>query len=216
MTVLQLALPRMTLVLFLLLLAAGFGRSAFPEERQSGDGWIVLLADDCEAPGLGEPIRASVGTWTGNGGDMLGATVTSGSPAGATRKENKQWARLDRAQQGRTEGHFSAGDLTVRGGKLHVSLWMYVVRNDVGASPSSSVVELGIGNTLGGRVHLAAGTLGGNNVRSNDADQVRVDREVDFKDETWQRWEIWVDIDQGTYEYAIDGTKSGPLRLGQQ
>ncbi len=212
MTVLQLALPRMTLVLFLL--AAGFGRNAFPEEDQSGDGWEVLLADDCEAPGLGEPIRASVGTWTGNGGDMLGATVTSGDPAGATRDKNKQWARLDRAQQGRTEGHFGAGDLAVRGGKLHVSLWMYVVRNDVAASPSSSVVELGIGNTLGGRVHLAAGTLGGNNVRSNDADQVRVDREVDFKDQTWQRWQIWVDIDQGTYEYAIDGTKSGPLRLG--
>jgi len=90
MTVLQLALPRMTLVLFLLFLAAGFGRNAFPEEDQSGDGWIVLLADDCEAPGIGEPIRASAGTWMGNGGEMVGATVTSGNPAGAPQEESNQ------------------------------------------------------------------------------------------------------------------------------
>ena len=179
----------------------------------------VLLADDFEANRIGQPIQATVGRWAGDHGHPLGAVVVAEGPAKPPSQvskdvENNQWARLDRAAHGRTEGRFEAGDLASRGGKLHVSLWMYVVRNDVDSTPKSSVVDLGVGSTLAGRVHLAAGTRGDNRVLSNNGDKANFDSGVAFQDETWQRWQVWIDIDEGTFEFAVDQQKSGPLQLG--
>ena len=144
---------------------------------------VVLLADDFESTPVGEPIRAAAGRWTGNAGFPLGASVvadgpSSPSPPSSSEAENKQWARLDRAANGRTEGRFDAGDLAVRGGKLHVSFWMYVVRNQVAPTSSSSVVAVGVGSTLTGRVFLNAGVGDDNRVLSNHGDEAHVDRSV--------------------------------------
>ena len=68
-----------------------FSGNTLVAESQPDDTWeVLLLADDCETPGIGEPIRASAGTWMGNGGEMVGATVTSGNPAGAPQEESNQ------------------------------------------------------------------------------------------------------------------------------
>ena len=173
----------------------------------------VLLNDDFELARVGESLRAGAGSWTENHGYPCSAIVTDSGPSQGCNDTSKQWARMDRARHGRTEGHFS-NHSSVTGGQLHVSLWLYVVRNDVDATPSSSVVELGIGSTLAGCVHLAASTRAGNDVWSNDAGQHQVDRGVDFKDETWQQWQVWIDMDKGTFEYSVDDLKSGLLRLG--
>jgi len=203
------------IVLFLLVL----GGTTRELQAAEGGRVEVLLADDFEATPVGQPIQAATGNWAGNGGQTLGAVVVADEPAEpppteSPDVENKQWARLDRAADGRTEGRFDAGDLVSRGGKLHVSFRMYVVRNQVDPSPSSCVVGVGVGSTLGGRASLMAGMLNDNRVRSNDGDKSHVDRDVDFKDATWQRWQIWIDIDEATFEYAVDDAKSGRLKLG--
>ncbi len=85
--------------------------------------------------------------------------------------------------------------------------------NDADALPAGAVFDIGLGNTLAGRVHLVAGRNGGNDVTSNDGEKTGIDRKIKFKDKVWQKWRICLDIDKGTYEYAVDGVKSGPLKL---
>ncbi|MCH2130886.1 MAG: hypothetical protein MK179_17215 [Pirellulaceae bacterium] len=204
-----------TAIVRISILSLLLGMIALSLDGVAAESSSILLHDDFEHVEVGQSIRARHGRWQGNTGYPLGAVVTSDGPQRGPHPQSSRWAILDRSNNGRTEGHFRTGSLAQRGGQLHVSLWMYVVRNDVDATKSSAVVDLGIGSTLAGRVHLSAGTPGDHRVRSKDGTQFNVYRDVNFKDETWQRWQIWMDIDAGTYEYAVDETKSGPLQLGK-
>ena len=174
---------------------------------------VVLLADDFEAAEAGKPILATSGKWQGNDGAELLAVADGGKTPGAPHENSRKWAKLDRAAGGRIEGLFDVMDLGQIGGKLSISFLMYVERNDADALPAGAVFDIGLGNTLAGRVHLVAGRNGGNAVTSNDGEKTIIDRKIKFKDKAWQKWQIWLDIDKGTYEYALDSVKSGPLKL---
>ncbi|MCH2117326.1 MAG: hypothetical protein MK161_06465 [Pirellulales bacterium] len=177
---------------------------------------LVLLADDFETPQPDQPLQATTGAWQGNDGVMLKAVVDSSDLPGGPHEKSTKWARLDRADGGRSEGHFGFKDLRPIGGKLYVSFNMYIVRNDADKFPAAAVAEIGLGSTLAGSVNIMAGRETGNRVTSNDGEKTGVDRDVQFKDDTWQAWQIWVDLENKTYEYAVDDAKSGVLKIRNQ
>lgn len=175
---------------------------------------IVLLADDFESVMAGEPVSATVGYWQGNDGGPLRSVVGDEQMPGATHSQSKRWAVLDRAAGARLEGQFGVRDLAPIGGQLRVSFRMFIARNDADAYPEpSSVVEVGLGTTLTGRISLVAGLNRDNVITSVDGNALHVDRNVRFEDSSWQTWQLQVDLNQDTYEYAVDGVSSGPLAI---
>jgi hypothetical protein len=173
---------------------------------------MVLLADDFESTEVGKPIQTATGEWQGNDGSMVQVTVDSSDPPGAPHDKSTKWAKIDRSQGGRIEGHFG-GDLAAVGGKLRIAFRLFVVRNDADNLPAGAVFDIGVGSTLAGRIQLIAGKEAGNAITSPDGDTLGVDREVTFKDQVWQQWQISVDVEHETYDYAVDDAKSGVLKL---
>ena len=175
---------------------------------------LVLLSDDFESAVLGEAVQVSTGSWQGNDGGPVRTFGNNEDKPGAPRAGSKQWAKLDRADGARLEGHFGVRDLVPVGGRLHVTWRMFLVANDVSKYPEPvAVVEVGVGTTLTGRVSLVVGRGGSDMVRSNDASTLHVDRQVRFQEDVWQWWELWVNFDELTFEYSVDNARSGTLQL---
>jgi hypothetical protein len=172
-----------------------------------------LLEDDFEAAEVGSTIKSSNVAWSGNDGSDVQAVIVDREPSKPPHEGSKRWAKLDRAASGRSEGHLSVVDLTLIGGRLHVRFKMCVVRNDADKFRDSAFVEVGIGSTLSSQASVVSGRGAGNRVASNDGDELNIDCGVTFKDDEWQNWQIWVDIDRKTFEYTVDDGRSGTLRL---
>ena len=174
---------------------------------------FVLLEDDYEAAEVGSTLEASNFAWSGNDGSNVQAVIVDGEPGEPPHPKSTRWAKLDRAQGGRTEGHLGVEDLALIGGQLHFRFKMCVVRHDANKFDKSAVVEIGVGSTLSGRANIAAGRGGNHRVASNDGDELNADHGVTFQDNVWQDWQIWIDIDRATFEYSVGDHKSGTLRL---
>ena len=176
---------------------------------------IVLFAADFEQARPGALINAEVGLWMAQG--RLGAKIVDkeGAKTDSSHDASKQWALMDRADNGRAQAWFNEKYPEAElADKIVARFATYCDSETKQITREYSAYSFGIGTTLAGVMNVQACRGGSGTFWAMNNGQV-LDTKVPYKAKTWQQWELTLEPTNGTYHFSVDGVASPTLKLGK-